>query len=149
MEAANRGAFDAGARSVGFNITLEHEQLPNSYVTPELAFRFRYFALRKMHFLLRAVGLVAFPGGLGTADEVYETLQLVQSGKMVRIPIVLVGREFWQSTLPLGWLAEQDLVDPADVTLPTVVDTGLEAWRVIQDFYRERGGIAGSPLKEQ
>jgi uncharacterized protein (TIGR00730 family) len=96
MEAANRGAFEAGARSIGLNITLPHEQAPNPYMCPELAFRFHYFALRKMHFLLHAKGLVTFPGGYGTLDELFEVLTLIQTGKMQRIPVVLVGRAFWR-----------------------------------------------------
>jgi metallo-beta-lactamase family protein len=149
MEAANRGAFDVGARTAGFNITLEHEQVPNSYVTPELAFQFRYFAMRKMHFLLRAVGLVAFPGGFGTADEVYETLTLVQTDKMSPIPVVLVGRGYWESFLPLDWLAEERFIDTADARLPRIVETGQEAWREIQAFHGERGGLpARGPLHE-
>lgn len=148
MEAANRGAFDAGARSVGFNITLPQEQVPNSYVTPELAFQFRYFAIRKMHFLLRAVGLVAFPGGLGTADEVYEALTLIQTEKMAPIPVVLVGEDYWRSFLPLGWLAQERFVGPEDVDVPRIVDTGLEAWRAIQAFHREQGVPAGGPFHE-
>ena len=148
MEAANRGAFEVGAKSVGFNITLEHEQVPNPYVTPGLAFQFRYFAIRKMHFLVRAIGLVAFPGGFGTADEVYETLTLTQTHKMSRIPIVLVGRDYWSRFLPLDWLAAETFIDPSDALLPRIVDSGLEAWREIQAFYRERGATVGGPFEE-
>jgi hypothetical protein len=146
MEAANRGAHDAGARSVGFNITLEHEQVPNSYVSPDLAFQFRYFGIRKMHFLLRAVGLVAFPGGLGTADEVYEALTLVQTEKMAPIPVVLVRRDYWRSVLPLELLADGGFVDADDVHLARVVDTGAEAWDAIKEFHAARGVPAGGPL---
>lgn len=96
MEAANRGAFEAGARSIGLNITLPHERAPNPYVSPELAFRFHYFALCKMHFLLHARGLVVFPGGFGTLDELFEALTVIQTGKMAPIPVVLVGRAFWR-----------------------------------------------------
>lgn len=148
MEAANRGAFDVGAPSVGFNITLEHEQVPNPYVTPHLAFQFRYFAMRKMHFLARAVGLVAFPGGFGTFDEVYETLTLMQTRKMATIPVVLVGTEFWRATLPLEWLAEERFIDRDECALPRMVDSGLEAWREIQSFYRERGTTVGGPFAD-
>lgn len=148
MEAANRGAFDAGARSVGFNMALPEEQVPNSFVTPELAFQFRYFAIRKMHFLLRAVGLVAFPGGFGTADEVYETLTLIQTEKMAPIPVVLVGLEFWRSLLPLEWLARAGFIGERDVDLAHLVDTGAEAWHVIEAFHHERGVPEGGPLDE-
>lgn len=148
MEAANRGAFEVGAPTVGLNITLEHEQVPNSYITPDLTFQFRYFAMRKMHFLLRAIGLVAFPGGFGTADEVYETLTLMQTRKMSTIPVVLVGAEYWRDFLPLDWLAGERLIDASDAMLPRIVDTGLEAWREIQAFYRERGVTVGGPLVE-
>ncbi len=138
MEAANRGSFDVGARTVGLNITLEHEQLPNTYVTPELTFQFRYFGVRKMHFLTRAVALVLFPGGFGTADELYETLTLMQSGKMRRIPVVLVGSDFWSRLLPLDLLATNGFIDDTERDLCRVVETGMEAWRAIQDFYAER-----------
>ncbi len=138
MEAASRGAFDAGARTVGLNITLEHEQMPNSYLTPELTFQFRYFGLRKMHFLSRAVALVLFPGGFGTTDELFETLTLMQSGKMSVIPVVLVGSGFWQHLFPIEFLATNGFVAEADRELCCVVDSGAEAWRAIQAFYARR-----------
>ena len=106
MEAANRGAFEAGARSIGLNITLPHEQAPNPYMCPELAFRFHYFAVRKMHFLLHAKGLVAFPGGYGTLDELFEVLTLIQSGKMKRIPVILAGRAFWRRAVDFDLLLD-------------------------------------------
>jgi metallo-beta-lactamase family protein len=138
MEATSRGSFDVGARAVGLNITLEHEQMPNSYLTPELTFQFRYFGLRKMHFLARAIALVLFPGGFGTADELYEALTLTQSGKMRRIPVVLVGSEFWPRMFPVEFLAANGLIGELDRELCTVVGSGAEAWRAIQDFYARR-----------
>ena len=135
MEAANRGAFEAGARSIGFNITLPHEPAPNAYISPELAFRFHYFALRKMHFLLRAKALVAFPGGYGTLDELFEVLTLVQTGKIGRIPIVLVGSEFWRRSVDFAYLVEQGFIDAQDTALFTVVDTADEIVSTIEAFY--------------
>lgn len=135
MEAANRGAFEAGARSVGLNITLPHEQAPNPFISPELAFRFRYFALRKMHFLLRARALVAFPGGYGTLDELFEVLTLVQTGKMTRIPIVLVGSEFWRRAVDFDYLVDEGFVSAQDVGLFTRVDTADEIVAVLEAFY--------------
>jgi uncharacterized protein (TIGR00730 family) len=127
MEAANRGAFEAGAPSIGFNIRLPTEQLPNEYITPELALRFHYFALRKMHFLLRARALVAFPGGFGTLDELFEALSLVQTHEIEPIPIVLVGVEHWRRTVDLDYLVEQGCIDEPDRHLVSVVETGEEA----------------------
>jgi uncharacterized protein (TIGR00730 family) len=146
MEAANRGAHDVGACSVGFNIHLPREQKPNPYITPELAFRFHYFAMRKMHFMLRAQALVAFPGGYGTLDELFEALTLVQTGKMRRIPIVLVGREYWEKAVNFDLLVEEGFIDPADRALTTVVDTGDEAAECILSFYRS--APATSALRE-
>jgi uncharacterized protein (TIGR00730 family) len=114
MEAANRGAYEAGARSIGLNITLPHEQMPNPYVSPELAFRFHYFALRKMHFLLHARGLVTFPGGFGTLDELFEVLTLIQTGKMAPIPVVLVGRAFWRRVVDFHYLVSEGYISRAD-----------------------------------
>lgn len=135
MEAANRGAFEAGARSIGLNITLPHEQAPNPWITPELAFRFHYFALRKMHFLLRAKGLVTFPGGYGTLDELFEVLTLVQTGKIARMPIVLVGREFWRRAVDFAYLVEQGFIDARDTRLFTVVDTADEIVATLATFH--------------
>lgn len=135
MEAANKGAHDIGARSVGFNITLPHEQFPNPYITPELAFQFHYFALRKMHFLLRARGLVVFPGGFGTLDELFEVLTLVQTGKMNKLPIVLVGQEFWSRAVNFDYLISQKYIQPEDCNLFQVVETAEEIMNVLQDFY--------------
>lgn len=135
MEAANRGAWEVGARSMGLNITLPHEQAPNPFITPDLAFRFRYFAIRKMHFALRARAMVAFPGGYGTLDEVFEMLALVQTGKMEAIPIVLFGSAFWSRAVDFGFLVAEGMIDPADVDLFTVVDTAEEAIAVLENFY--------------
>jgi uncharacterized protein (TIGR00730 family) len=131
MEAANRGAFDAEAKSVGLGIALPHEQFPNSYISPELCFEFRYFALRKMHFLKRAKALVAFPGGFGTLDELFETLTLIQTRTVKPMPIVLVGKEFWKKTFNAGYLAEEGLIAPEDVDLFVYADTAEEIWHHI------------------
>lgn len=127
MEAANRGAHEAGALTTGLNIRLPHEQFPNPYISPGLRFEFRYFALRKFHFMLRARALVAFPGGFGTFDELFEALTLVQTGKVERLPIILVGRQFWQRAIDFDWLVEQGVIARADLDLFSVVDTGAEA----------------------
>lgn len=128
MEAANRGAADAGAPSIGFNIVLPHEQHPNAYVTPELSFQFHYFAMRKMHFLLRARAVAVFPGGFGTLDELLELLTLVQTGKMEPLPILLFGREFWQRAVDFDYLAAEGMIAPADLRLFHFVETADEAW---------------------
>lgn len=135
MEAANRGAHEAGARSIGLNITLPREQRPNSWITPELAFRFHYFAVRKMHFLMRARALVAFPGGFGTLDELFEVLTLVQTGKMPRLPIVLVGSAFWRRACDLEFLLEQGMLDAGDAELVSVVESAEQALVAIHAFY--------------
>jgi uncharacterized protein (TIGR00730 family) len=136
MEAANRGAHDAGMPSVGLNIVLPHEQRANPYVTPDLAFKFHYFALRKMHFLMRAQAVVAFPGGLGTLDELLEVLTLVQTHKMKPTPIVLFGSSYWRRILNFGALAEEHMIAPEDLKLFSVVDDVDHAWQVIRDFYQ-------------
>jgi len=135
MEAANRGAYDVGAMSAGFNITLPHEQEPNPYMSPELCIQFHYFALRKMHFLLRAVALVAFPGGYGTMDELFETLTLVQTGKSRPMPVVLVGREFWSRAINFDLLVETGMIAPEDLHLFSLVDSAEEAVNVIHAYY--------------
>lgn len=140
MEAANRGAFEAGGKSAGLNITLPHEQHPNPYVTPELCFQFHYFALRKMHFLLRAKALVAFPGGFGTLDELFETLTLIQTRKVEPVPVVLFGRAFWDRLVDWEFLVEEGTIAPSDLDLLTYAETAAEAWQAILDFYsRPRG----------
>jgi len=135
MEAANRGAHDVGALTAGFNITLPLEQEPNPYMSPELCFQFHYFAMRKMHFLMRAVALVAFPGGFGTFDELFEALTLVQTRKMRPMPIVLVGREFWNRAVNFDALVDEGMISPEDRELYTIVETAEEAVQVIYDFY--------------
>jgi uncharacterized protein (TIGR00730 family) len=131
MEAANRGAADVQAKSIGLNITLPHEQRPNPYITPELCFQFRYFALRKMHFLIRAKALVAFPGGFGTLDELFETLTLIQTGKVTGVSVVLVGRAFWERLINWDFLVEQGLIGRDDLGLFHYAETAQEAWDLI------------------
>jgi uncharacterized protein (TIGR00730 family) len=128
MEAANRGAAEVGAPSIGFNITLPHEQAPNTWSTPALTFRFHYFAMRKMHLAMRANALAVFPGGFGTFDELFELLTLVQTNKATRRPVVLVGREFWEKAVDFGVLVDQGMIDAGDLNLFDVVDTPEEAW---------------------
>ena len=135
MEAANRGAHEVGAPSVALNITLEHEQSANPYVTPGLSFKFHYFALRKMHFMMRAKALVAFPGGFGTLDELFEVLTLVQTRKVRRVPIVLFGKSYWSRLLNLEMLVEEGAIAAEDLQLYQLVDEPQEAWTVIQQFY--------------
>jgi len=142
MEAANRGAFEVGAQSVGLNINLPHEQYPNPYITPELCFRFHYFALRKMHFLLRAKALVAFPGGFGTLDELFEVLTLVQTRKIKPVPIVLVGEEYWRRAIDFGFLADEGAIDAEDRELFWFAETASEIWSSILDWY----DACGAPL---
>ena len=132
MEAANRGAADVGAKSIGLNITLPHEQEPNPYITPSLCFQFRYFALRKMHFLLRARALVAFPGGFGTLDELFETLTLLQTGKVRGVTVVLFGKAFWDEVINWNVLVKKGLIGPEDIRLFCYAETAAEAWQVIQ-----------------
>ncbi|MDH4245102.1 MAG: TIGR00730 family Rossman fold protein [Nitrospira sp.] len=131
MEAANRGAADVKAKSIGLNITLPHEQHPNLYITPQLSFQFRYFAIRKMHFMLRAKALVAFPGGFGTLDELFETLTLLQTGKTDRVVVVLVGREFWDRLINWPFLVDCGLISPHDLELFHYAETAQEAWDLI------------------
>ena len=131
MEAGNRGAFEVGGKSVGLNIVLSHEQTPNRFITPELCFQFHYFALRKMHFLMRAVALVCFPGGFGTLDELFEVLALVQTGKSRMRPILLFGREFWTRLIDFDVLVETGMISPEDAHLFHFVETAEEAWAVL------------------
>ncbi len=138
MEAANRGAHDVGAESVGLNIVLPHEQAPNPYVTPALSLQFHYFALRKMHFLLHARALAAFPGGFGTFDELFELLTLIQTGKIAPIPVLLVGRAFWEKVVNFEALVEEGVVSERDLSIFTYVETAEEAWDVVRNFYEER-----------
>src|SRR6266850_5928578 len=131
MEAANRGAADVNAKSIGLNITLPHEQHPNPYITPELSFQFRYFAIRKMHFLIRAKALVAFPGGFGTLDELFETLTLLQTGKTDNLMVVLVGRDFWEHLINWQLLVENGLIKQEDLQLFHYAETAQETWDLI------------------
>ena len=135
MEAANRGASDASAESIGLNIVLPHEQAPNRYVTPSLSFQFHYFALRKMHFLLRARAVAVFPGGFGTLDEFLELLTLIQTGKMKPIPVILFGREFWNRVVNFEALADEGTINRKDLELFQWCETADEAWCHIADFY--------------
>jgi len=139
MEAANRGAHDVNAISIGLNITLPFEQLPNPYVTPGLCFQFRYFAIRKMHFLMRAKALVAFPGGFGTLDELFETLTLVQTRKVEALPIILFGRSFWEKAISWDLLVEQGMIAPGDKGLFRYADRARDAWDLISHFHQKGG----------
>ncbi|MEH6550382.1 MAG: TIGR00730 family Rossman fold protein [Pseudomonadales bacterium] len=135
MEAANRGANDAGGKSIGLNIVLPMEQCPNPYITPELTFQFHYFAIRKMHFLLRAKALIAFPGGFGTMDELFEALTLVQTGKIEPLPILLFGREYWERIINFDALMEEGMISPKDLELFHFVDTPEQAWVHLAGLY--------------
>jgi len=135
MEAANRGAQDAGAESIGLNIVLPHEQAPNPYVTPSLSFQFHYFALRKMHFLLRARAVAVFPGGFGTFDETFELLTLIQTGKIRPMPVLMFGRDFWNRVVNFDALVAEGVIGPDDCKLFKFVDSAEEAWSIVQDFY--------------
>ncbi len=136
MEAGNLGAEQVGAPSIAFNIVLPHEQAPNLHITPELCFNFHYFATRKIHFLLRAKAVAIFPGGFGTLDEFFETLTLIQTGRMEKIPLLMFGKEFWQEAINLDALAKAGTISPQDVNLITMVDSAKEGWEVIADFYQ-------------
>ena len=135
MEAANRGAWESGAPSLGMNIVLPHEQVPNPYVTPGLSFQFHYFALRKMHFLMRAKAVAVFPGGFGTFDEFFELLTLVQTGKVTPLPILLYGREFWNRVVNFEALAEEGVIAPDDLKLFHFVETAEEGWDIVKAHY--------------
>jgi hypothetical protein len=136
MEAANRGAFDAGGKSIGLNIVLPHEQQPNPYITPEFCFQFHYFAIRKMHFLQRARALVAFPGGFGTLDELFETLTLLQTGKARKVPVILFDEQFWRRLINFDLLVEEGLIHPDDLYLIRFVDSAEAAWQAICESYQ-------------
>lgn len=139
MEAANRGAFDVGAKSVGLNISLPHEQYPNPYIAPDLCFRFHYFAIRKLHFLMRARALVAFPGGYGTFDELFETLTLIQTRTIRPVPVVLVGEAYWRRAFDVDFLVEEGAIDPEDRDLFWYAETAPEIWEGILDWHRANG----------
>lgn len=136
MEAGNRGAHEAGAESIGLNIVLPFEQKPNKYITPELCFQFHYFAIRKMHFLMRAKALVVFPGGYGTLDELFETLTLIQTKKIKPIPVLIFGRDFWERIINFEALVEEGTISPEDIRLFQYVETAEEAWEIISQANR-------------
>ena len=135
MEAANRGAHDVGAQTVGLNITLPHEQAPNPYVSPELCVSFHYFAMRKLHFLRRARALVAFPGGFGTIDELFETLTLIQTGKMAPVPVVLIDKRFWERAVDVEFLVSEGMLSPGDPNLFHFAESAADAWRYIREWH--------------
>ncbi|HEV2187538.1 MAG TPA: TIGR00730 family Rossman fold protein [Stellaceae bacterium] len=139
MEAANRGAHDAGAQSIGLNIALPHEQFPNPYVSPGLCFSFHYFAMRKLHFLMRARALVAFPGGFGTLDELFEVLTLAQTRKIDPVPVILVGEEYWRHVFDTDFLVSEGTIDPEDRELFWYAETAADIWRDILLWYELRG----------
>ena len=149
MEAANRGACDVGAQSIGLNITLPHEQFPNPYITPELCFRFHYFAIRKLHFVLRARALVAFPGGYGTLDELFEVLTLGQTRKLNPLPVILVGESYWRKVFDPDFLVAEGTIDPEDRELFWFAENAEEIWRGIVDWYDAAGRpLLGPPEKD-
>jgi len=138
MEAANRGAYDVGAKSVGLNIDLPHEQYPNPYISEELCFRFHYFAIRKLHFLQRAKALVIYPGGFGTFDELFETLTLVQTQKTDPIPVVLIGKEYWQKAVDFDFLKDEGVIDCYDLEIFSIKENAKEAWEYILNWHKKR-----------
>ena len=143
MEAANRGASEAGAKSIGFSIVLPHEQAPNRYITPELCFQFHYFAIRKMHFLMRARALVVLPGGFGTMDELFEALTLIQSGKIKPMPVILFGEAYWTRIVDFDAMVEEGVIAPEDLDLFQFVERAEDAWRIVREFYP--AGTDGGP----
>jgi hypothetical protein len=155
MEAANRGAHEANTDSIGLNIVLPFEQAPNQYITPELCFNFHYFAIRKMHFLMRAVALVVFPGGFGTLDELFDVLTLIQTHKIRPIPVLMFGRSFWKRIVDFDALVEEGMISPRDVELFTYVETAEEAWAQLEPLLRRvvgppaqpEGPAPGSPIR--
>lgn len=136
MEAANRGAFEAGDKTIGFNISLPREQHPNEYISPGLSFRFHYFALRKMHFMLRARAIVAYPGGFGSFDELFEVLTLIQTKKVTPIPVILVGKGYWNEMVDFNHMVEFGVIDQDDMRSIHFVETAKEAWQIIRDWYQ-------------
>jgi uncharacterized protein (TIGR00730 family) len=139
MEAANRGAYEVGAKSAGLNIALPYEQFPNPYITPELCFQFRYFGLRKMHFMMRAKALVAFPGGYGTLDELFGALCLIQTRKIKPLPVVLVGEQYWRRVFDVEYLAAEGTIDPEDTELFCFAETADQIWKIICEWYEQIG----------
>ena len=145
MVAANRGAYDVGAPSIGLNIALPHEQFPNPYISPDLCFRFHYFAMRKLHFLLRARALVAFPGGYGTLDELFGTLTLVQSRSIAPVPVVLVGETYWRRAVDIDFLVEEGVIEPEDRDLFRYAESAAEVWKAILAWHEQRGAPLVTP----
>ncbi len=137
MEAANRGAYDVGAKSIGLNINLPREQYPNPYITPELCFQFHYFAIRKLHFILRAKALVVYPGGFGTLDELFEILTLIETKKSKKIPVVLVFKEYWENVVNFDYLQKEGFISSDDLKIFTIVDNAKEAWESIEKWYAD------------
>lgn len=139
MEAANRGAYEVGAKSIGLNITLPMEQEPNAFIDPELCLQFHYFAIRKMHFMMRAKALLAFPGGYGTLDELFEALTLVQTRKVDRLPIILFGETYWRNVINFEYLVQEGTIDPGDINLFVYADKAADAWKYIKYFWQAEG----------
>jgi uncharacterized protein (TIGR00730 family) len=139
MEAANRGAYDVGAKTIGLNIKLPHEQFPNPYITPDLCFLFHYFAIRKLHFLNRAKALVVYPGGFGTFDELFETLTLIQTRKTEGIPVVIVGKSYWEKAINFEFLKDEGVIAPQDLDVFKFADNAIEAWEHIQAWHKKKG----------
>jgi len=139
MEAANRGSYDVGAKTIGLNIHLPREQFPNPYITPELCFQFHYFAVRKMHFLNRAKALIVYPGGFGTFDELFETLTLIQTHKTHSMPVVLVGRSYWEKAIDFEFLKEEGVIAPEDLDIFKFADNANEAWEHILNWHKKEG----------
>jgi len=137
MEAANRGAFEVGAKSIGLNIQLPHEQHPNPYITPELSFQFRYFAIRKLHFMQRAQALVVFPGGFGTLDELFDLLTLIQTGKSPTIPVILICKAFWNRIIDFDFLYDEGVIAKQDLDIFTFAETAEEAWKIILKWHKK------------
>ena len=138
MEAANRGAYDVGAKSIGLNIDLPHEQYPNPYISPELCFRFHYFAIRKLHFLHRAKALVIYPGGFGTFDELFETLTLIQTQKTEPIPVVLIGKDYWQKAVNFDFLKDEGVIDCYDLEIFEIKENAAQAWEHILNWHKKK-----------
>ena len=149
MEAANRGAYEAGGKNIGLKVTLPHEEKSNEYITPELCFQFHYFAIRKMHFLMRARALVVFPGGFGTFDELFETLTLIQTEKMEAVPIVLFGQEFWETAVNFEYLVDEGVISPEDLSLFTFSETAEDAWKFITTNEKYPEDHAFRPLETE
>ena len=139
MEAANRGAYEAGGKTIGLNIVLPFEQIPNAYITPDLSFQFHYFAIRKMHFLMRAAALVCFPGGFGTLDELFETLTLIQTGKVARMPVLLFRKAWWRRMINFEAMAQEGVISPSDLDIFKYVETAEDAYAHILSFYTDCG----------